>query len=360
MGLATHVQPQGSNGQTTGGEPKEAEKLDAPTIYEGAKSALARIIVTDVSGVQKQGSGLVLRADGLIATNFHVIRGAVSASVKLANGDVYDEVAIAASDDRRDIALLKIRATNLPSLSLANSDELRVGATVYALGAPLGLEGSLSEGLVSAIRPASEISSELQGFRVIQFTAPSSHGSSGGPLLDESGKVEGLVTSTLVAGQNLNFAIPANYVAGLVSNWNGQAQALARMVDATRTHTSRSAREVLAGARSLCIVQENGSPVIKAEIEKKLLKWGRLTLLSSVNGSDLVLVIAQTGQLNVVTGEGNQAAASLKDQESGAVLWSTTKGGSWSMRGYSNAWVGRAIADELTKFLASSTKGGKK
>jgi tetratricopeptide (TPR) repeat protein len=121
----------------------------------------------------------------------------------------------------------------------------------------------------------------------------------------------------------------------------------------------RSTGEVLASAKTLCIVQENGSPVIKAEVEKKLLKWGHLTLVSSVNESDLLLVIAQTGQLNTVTGEGNQAAASLKDQQGGAVLWSTTKGGSWSYRGWSNAWVGRAIADELMKFIVSSTKGGR-
>jgi tetratricopeptide (TPR) repeat protein len=121
----------------------------------------------------------------------------------------------------------------------------------------------------------------------------------------------------------------------------------------------RSTGAVLASAKTLCIVQENGSPVVKAEVEKKLLKWGHLTLVSSMNESDLLLVISQTGQLNTLTGEGNQAAASLKDQQGGAVLWSTTKGGSWSYRGWSNAWVGRAIADELTKFITSSTKGGK-
>ncbi len=126
------------------------------------------------------------------------------------------------------------------------------------------------------------------------------------------------------------------------------------------TQVSRPTGEVLASAKTLCIVQVNGSPVIKAEIEKKLLKWGQLTLVSSVNESDLVLVIAQTGQLNTLTGEGNQAAASLKDRQSGAVLWSTTKGGSWSYRGFSNAWVGRAMADELTKFFTSFTKGSKK
>jgi tetratricopeptide (TPR) repeat protein len=121
----------------------------------------------------------------------------------------------------------------------------------------------------------------------------------------------------------------------------------------------RPAAEILLSAKTLCIVQANGSPVIKAEIEKKLLKWGGLTLTSSAEGSDLLLVIAQTGQLNTMTGEGNQATASLKDRQSGAVLWSTTKGGSWSFRGWSNAWVGRAIADELTKFLTPPTKGGK-
>jgi tetratricopeptide (TPR) repeat protein len=120
----------------------------------------------------------------------------------------------------------------------------------------------------------------------------------------------------------------------------------------------RSTGEVLASAKTLCIVQENGNVVIKAEIVKKLLKWGRFTLVSSVDEADLIVVIVQTGSLNLYTGEGSQAAASLRQRGSSAVLWSTTKGGGWSMKGFSDASVGRAIADELTKFITSSTKGG--
>jgi S1-C subfamily serine protease len=178
-------------------EQREAVKLDATALYEQAAKSVVLITAVDASGKKWLGSGVIIRSDGLIATNFHVINGAVSARVQLRNGDIYDEVTILDDDERKDIALVKIKAVNLPTLLLADSDDLKVGNTIFALGAPLGLEGSISQGLVSGIRPAKEISGQLEGFRVIQFTAPISHGNSGGPLLDERGNVVGLVSAYL-------------------------------------------------------------------------------------------------------------------------------------------------------------------
>ena len=92
-----------------------------------------------------------------------------------------------------DVALLKIEADGLKPLPLGESDLLPVGSRVYALGAPRGLEGSLSEGLVSAVRRGPEVGLEFAGTDIIQFTAPISPGSSGGPLLNGYGQVVGLV-----------------------------------------------------------------------------------------------------------------------------------------------------------------------
>jgi hypothetical protein len=337
-----------------------SQKLDAPVLYERAKSAVVHITAVDAAGQVKGGSGVILRSDGLLATNYHVIKGAVSARVQLLDGDIYDDVAIADTDERKDLALLKIKAAGLSALTLADLSDLRVGTTVYVLGAPLGLEGSLSQGLVSALRPATEINAKLEGFRVIQFTAPVSAGSSGGPLIDETGRVVGLVSATLPAGQNVNIAIPAIYISGLVANWTEASQNLEKMPPKVESVPARPPAEIVASAKTLCVLLASGSPVLKTEISGKLLKWGRLTLVPSPNDADLVLEVVQTGELNTLSGAGNQATALLKDNASGVALWSTTKGGSWAWSGWSNAWVARAIADQLIKFFDSTRKGQKK
>jgi len=204
-------------------------KLDASSVYEKAAPSVVFITCVDGKGRVSSGSGVILRADGIIATNFHVISDAVAAKVQLSNSDIYDDVSVLDTDERKDIAILKIKAVNLPVLSVADSDSVKVGATVYAIGSPRGLTGSLSSGIVSSLRPASELSSELTGFRIIQFTAPASPGSSGGALLDDTGKLLGLVFANKPGGQNLNAAIPVNYVAPLAANAKGDGRILKKM-----------------------------------------------------------------------------------------------------------------------------------
>jgi S1-C subfamily serine protease len=328
---------------------------DASGLYQRVKPAVVLISVADEQGRLRSGSGVIVRPDGLIATNYHVIDGAVSARVKLANGDIYDQVAVADTDQRKDLALIKIKAIGLTALSRANPSSVEVGKTVYFLGAPMGLEGSISQGLVSAIRSVSEVHPRLEGFRVIQFTAPIAPGSSGGPLVDEGGAVIGLATMTLVSGQNLNFAVPAEYLEGLVQHWDGTARPLHAMSSQVKLGKPRPANDVLRSAKTLCVVLSSGSPVIKAEISNRLLRWGKFALVAVPQQADLVLEVVQTGQLSA-SGSGNQAAAILRDASSGAELWSTTKGGSWAWSGWSNAWVGRAIADALIKYVNSTSK----
>jgi S1-C subfamily serine protease len=204
-------------------------KLDASSIYEKAAPSVVLITCVDAKGNVSSGSGVILRADGIIATNFHVISDAVAAKVQLSNSDIYDDISILDTDERKDIAILKIKAVNLPVLSVADSDSVKIGATVYAIGSPRGLTGSLSSGIVSSLRPASELSSELTGFRIIQFTAPISPGSSGGALLDDTGKLLGLVFAYRPGGQNLNVAIPVNYVSPLAANAKGDGRSLKKM-----------------------------------------------------------------------------------------------------------------------------------
>ncbi len=151
------------------------------------------------------GSGFVINEKGVIATNNHVIAGAHDIEVKMLNGEVYKGADILFSDPDRDIALIKITAVDLPTLMLGNSDKVSLGEDVLLIGAPIGLEETVSTGIVSGLRLHS-------GTKVLQTTAPASHGSSGGPLLNRSGAVIGLMTFLVEGGQNLNFAVSINYV----------------------------------------------------------------------------------------------------------------------------------------------------
>lgn len=158
------------------------------------------------------GSGFLVSKDGLLVTNFHVTEDAHVAVVKLSNGDVYDSIGVINIDPRKDIAVLKIKAQNLPYVSLGDSDTLNVGEKVIAIGNPAGLEQTVSDGVISGIRKSEE------GLKIIQISAPISPGSSGGPLFNSKGKVIGITTATIEGAQNLNFAIPINYLKPLIEN----------------------------------------------------------------------------------------------------------------------------------------------
>lgn len=152
------------------------------------------------------GSGFYISADGKIATNYHILEGSSSAIVKEIGADKKYEVesVIQLSTDH-DIAIIKInRISN--SVSLGRDETLLVGEKIVAIGNPEGLEGTVSEGIVSGFR---EISSD---FRIIQITAPISPGSSGGPLFNSKGEVIGIASASIFSGQNLNFAIPISAV----------------------------------------------------------------------------------------------------------------------------------------------------
>jgi serine protease Do len=170
---------------------------------------IVQIIAHDKQGKDRgTGSGFIVKSEGVIVTNYHVIDGAYSASVKIANGDIYDGAFIIDADKRKDLAILKIKALNLPVARLGDSDKIEVGQHVIAIGNPLGLTNSVSDGIISAIR-------QVEGYKVIQLTAPISPGSSGGPLLNDAGEVIG-VTFAGLGGQNLNLAIPINYAKPII------------------------------------------------------------------------------------------------------------------------------------------------
>jgi len=219
-----------------------AKELTPHQVYEKASSAVVVLQVDDA-----MGSGFLVSSDGKLVTNFHVVAHTKNATVRLENGDAYDDVQILDIDKRKDIAILRIKAVDLPFLKLGKSaDEEDIGSTVYTISNPAGYhiyQNTLSQGLISSVRT-------LDGFHVVQITAPISHGSSGGPLFNAKGEVIGITSSTDDKGQNLNFAIPADYVRGLLAS-PGQARTLASVYDPSPTSPLSSQQAFKAKALSL-------------------------------------------------------------------------------------------------------------
>jgi len=174
-----------------------------------ARSTPAIVTVRTSDGM---GTGFVVRKDGWIATNFHVVRGATEVNVVFSDHREFKVVEIMNANRLHDLVILRIDARNLPVLPLGDSDQVRPGDSVLAIGHPLGLEDTVSNGLISAVREMHA------GLQVLQISAPIAPGSSGGPLFNDRGEVIGVATAVSTSGQNLNFGLPSKYVADLVEH----------------------------------------------------------------------------------------------------------------------------------------------
>jgi len=162
----------------------------------------------------RNGSGFLITKDGYMITNYHVISGAHYVSVKFEDGKTIEKVYLVAKDQQKDLAVLNISINTPHCFYLGNSDDVKIGEEIMVIGNPLGyLEGTVSDGIISAIR-------DFNGKKYIQITAPVSMGNSGGPLINKKGEVIGVVTAGVppIFGQNLNFALPINYVRDVIKN----------------------------------------------------------------------------------------------------------------------------------------------
>ncbi|TXT25956.1 MAG: hypothetical protein FD131_4415 [Rhodocyclaceae bacterium] len=209
-----------------------AESDAVTRIAKESTPGVVTIMALDSQGnLYAQGTGFIVSADGIVVTCHHVVADARFLAVKLPDGDLYDEVGITESDPRRDIAVLKIKATGLRSLVMGNSNNTEVGQQVVAITSPKGLEHSVTDGRVSAIRDTG------LGYKLFQVSVPVSEGSSGGPIFNSAGQVIGIASSQVIDGQNLNFAIPINYASPLVKSsptrWLGRAVAASSSVGQT-------------------------------------------------------------------------------------------------------------------------------
>ena len=182
-------------------------ELPPAELYQRSLPAVITVRVTTKDGSQRFGSGFLAIKEGIAVTAWHVVRDAKSVVARFADGEEFDVSGLVDKDEKRDVALIRVKVAGRPALTMVPTDPA-VGARAYVIGAPKGLEFSLSDGLVSQVRTQ-------EGVRIYQFTCPASTGNSGGPLLGADGRVLGVVSFQARDGQNLNFAMPATYALGL-------------------------------------------------------------------------------------------------------------------------------------------------
>jgi tetratricopeptide (TPR) repeat protein len=177
-------------------------------LYAKCKPSVVTILTFDAKRAPLgQGSGFIV-AKNRVVTNYHVVGGSTSASIVFDDGSMAVVTAVVAGSEPKDLVIVEVETGNRPALGLGEELQLKVGETIYAIGAPNGLSASLSNGLVSAFR-------QDEGQFLIQITAPIAPGSSGGPLLNSQGQVVGVTTSRLKDG-GFGFAMGAGDVQHLL------------------------------------------------------------------------------------------------------------------------------------------------
>lgn len=183
----------------------EISDLVAPSVFY--------IEVYDEDGdATASGSGFFVTEDGVAITNYHVIEDTSSAIITTISGLRFNVEDVVAFDASLDVAIIRISKTSLdnvsvssfPCVEMGNSDTIKAGQTVFALGSPEGLQNTISDGIISNVKQV--IGSDT----FIQTTAPISHGSSGGALVNTSAQVIGITSAGILEGENLGFAIPIN------------------------------------------------------------------------------------------------------------------------------------------------------
>ncbi|MBX3462966.1 MAG: trypsin-like peptidase domain-containing protein [Planctomycetes bacterium] len=195
-------------------------ELPERSVAEGAKAMGEAVVKIEAAG--GQGSGFVTHADGWIVTNFHVVEREVEVDVVVyavtANGfepRTVRRCRVAAINPAMDLALVRMEPPadlQLKTVFLGDSDAMQVGDTVYAIGAPIGLDRTVSSGIVSVTNRT------FEGRCHFQITTPINPGNSGGPLFNLRGEVVGVNSAGYRGFQGLNFAIPAKYVIDFLDN----------------------------------------------------------------------------------------------------------------------------------------------
>ena len=203
------------------------------------------------------GSGVVIAPDGYVLTNNHVVEQAKEVEVSLTDGSAFSAQLVGA-DPATDLAIVRAGASGLPAAELGDSDMLRVGQLVIAIGNPLGFQSTVSTGVISALGRSLRSQAGRLIENVIQTDVALNPGNSGGPLVDSRGRVIGVNTAIIALAQGISFAIPVNTAKWVVSELltrgkvrraylglSGQARPLSRRAQRHFELTVRTAVEVM-------------------------------------------------------------------------------------------------------------------
>jgi putative serine protease PepD len=204
----------------TDSQPAVNSSLSVSALYDRVHQGVVTIKVTTPQG-QALGSGFVIDGEGHIVTNDHVVDGASSISVEFSDGSTYD-AQLVGTDASTDIGVIKVDApsSELTPLQLGDSSALQVGDEVVAIGSPLGLNETVTSGIVSALNRTITSPNNFSINDAIQTDAAINHGNSGGPLLDLQGQVIGInsqIESDSGGNDGIGFAVPSNTVQSVVS-----------------------------------------------------------------------------------------------------------------------------------------------
>ena len=233
------------------------------------------------SSEEGAASGVIITPDGFVLTNSHVVEQMSEVRVGLTDGNVF-VANVVGNDPATDLAIVRTSATGLPTAELGDSNSLRVGQLVIAIGNPLGFQSTVSTGVISALGRTLRSQSGRLIENVIQTDVPLNPGNSGGPLVDSRGRVIGINTAMIFMAQGISFAVPVNTAKWVVSELitrghvhraflglAGQVRPINRRIQRYFGLTTRTAIEVVS--------VEAGGPVQKAGLKER-------DLIVAVNG----------------------------------------------------------------------------
>ncbi len=235
------------------------------------------------------GSGFIISEDGKILTNAHVVDGADKVTVTLKDGRTLNGKVLGA-DSLTDVAVIQIQGDNLPTVSLGNSDTLQVGEWAIAIGNPLGLDNTVTTGIISAKdRNSSQIGANDKRVGFLQTDAAINPGNSGGPLLNAKGEVIGMNTAIIQNAQGLGFAIPINKAQQIAEQIINNGQVRHPYLGVQMLQLNADVKDQLQQspmAQNWNITQESGVLIVKVMPDSPAAKAGLKAgdVLTSVNG----------------------------------------------------------------------------
>jgi len=335
-----------------------SQQVNPAEVFERLRPSIVKIESFGGTHGDVMGTGFVVDGNGVIATNWHVVDGAKAVRITLESGDIFDEVALVDSDLRRDLAVLKVKAVALHPVIIGDSDAIRPGERILAIGHSAGLTNTITEGLVSGIRRAEEVP-ELRatGYQVFQISSPIWHGASGGVVLNQRSEVVAIPYAGLTQGQNINFAIPSKYLTPLISQNVKSFFATAENKQPTSVSAINSSilsaiepaipPAELLNAKTAFVGYISGHRPVFENLPSKLRDWKRWKLVSDEKEADILLVYYQSG----TDGLGDDQLTLAVVNKSGRKLLSVN-----CLRRLSSGYTAGVLVNRLKKRLEDAEK----